>query len=112
MTYENRKSGLEETLEAVLEYDRLHGDKRKHEKAYRRTLSDRPWQKCECPICQEYGIEVIIFRGNNRNRRRGFHNAGVFYKKFCATVSMNSRLNPNLSGETWVYQPTLGFDTE
>jgi len=24
-------------------------------------------------------VEVAIFRGNNRNRRRGFHNTRVFY---------------------------------
>jgi hypothetical protein len=26
------------------------------------------------------GVEIIIFRGNNRNRRRGFHNTYVFYR--------------------------------
>ena len=26
------------------------------------------------------GIDVVIFRGNNRNRRRGFHNTYVFYQ--------------------------------
>ena len=31
-------------------------------------------------ICKEIGMDVIIFRGNNRNRRRGFHNTFVFYK--------------------------------
>ncbi len=76
------EADLEETLKNVLKYDQLHGDKRNHEKAYRRTLSDRPWQKCNCPICKEWGIEVIIFRGNNRNRRRGFHNCYAFYQQF------------------------------
>lgn len=46
---------------------------------YMRTLKTKPWKNCECPICKEIGIEVIIFRGNNRNRRRGFHNTYVFY---------------------------------
>lgn len=46
---------------------------------YRRTLEDKPWNKCECPICKKVGIDVAIFRGNNRNRRRGFHNVQVFY---------------------------------
>lgn len=111
-SYDEGKASLDETLASVLEYDRLHGDKRDHEKAYRRTLSDRPWKKCGCPICQKYGIEVMIFRGNNRNRRRGFHNVGVFYKKFRDTVSMKSGSRPNLSRETWAYQPTLGFENE
>ncbi|MCE7737203.1 MAG: hypothetical protein GPJ54_20110 [Candidatus Heimdallarchaeota archaeon] len=47
---------------------------------YRRTLRDKPWLKCECVVCQEIGMDVIIFRGNNRNRRRGFHNTYVFFK--------------------------------
>jgi hypothetical protein len=45
-----------------------------------RTLKERPWQACECAICARIGIEVVIFRGNNRNRRRGFHNTYVFYR--------------------------------
>lgn len=110
--YDEGEAGLEETLAAVLEYDKLHGDKRNHEKAYRRTLSERPWQECGCPICKEYGIEVIIFRGNNRNRRRGFHNVGVFYAKFRDTVSLMLGMGPNVSRETRAYQPTLGFDFE
>ena len=38
------------------------------------TLKEMPWKKCKCSICKEVGIEVILFRGNNRNRRRGMHN--------------------------------------
>lgn len=79
--YDSGEADLEETLLAVLEYDNLHGDKRDHEAAYRRTLEDKAWQKCTCPICEQWGVEVIIFRGNNRNRRRGFHNARVLYQQ-------------------------------
>jgi len=46
---------------------------------YTATLQDRPWEQCNCAICERDGIEVVIFRGNNRNRRRGFHNTRVFY---------------------------------
>ncbi len=49
---------------------------------YLRTLQNKPWKQCDCAICKEIGIEVIIFRGNNRNRRRGFHNTYIFYKLF------------------------------
>ncbi|MEM1990631.1 MAG: tRNA-guanine transglycosylase DpdA [Candidatus Bathyarchaeia archaeon] len=49
-------------------------------KYYLETLKDAPWKKCSCPICREIGVEIIIFRGNNRNRRRGFHNVWVFYQ--------------------------------
>lgn len=74
---------IEETLDKVLLYDQFIGDGREqHAEMYRRVLEDKPWKKCECKICREIGIEVIIFRGNNRNRRRGFHNTYVFYQQF------------------------------
>lgn len=80
--YHAGEVALEKTLTAVLDYDQLHGDKRDHKAAYRRTLKDKAWQECTCPVCEQWGVEVIIFRGNNRNRRRGFHNAYVFYQQF------------------------------
>lgn len=46
---------------------------------YWAMLHARPWESCGCAICENSGIEVAIFRGNNRNRRRGFHNTRVFY---------------------------------
>ncbi|ELZ52290.1 hypothetical protein C465_02071 [Halorubrum distributum JCM 9100] len=49
---------------------------------YQKTLHERPWETCDCPICHEHGIEVCIFRGNDRNRRRGFHNTRRFYDEF------------------------------
>jgi hypothetical protein len=42
------------------------------------TLNQAPWKKCDCSICRSIGVEVIVFRGSNRNRRRGFHNLGVY----------------------------------
>ena len=44
-------------------------------------MKDEPWKKCKCPVCKELGIQVVVFRGANRNRRRGFHNTWVFYHK-------------------------------
>ncbi len=87
---------LDETLEKVLAYDELvelprdgkadpkaQAKRRaKHEVMYRKLLEDTPWKTCDCPICQEIQVEVVIFRGNNRNRRRGFHNTYVFYQRF------------------------------
>lgn len=40
----------------------------------RRTLVDRPWEKCRCAVCTTIGINAVVFRDANRNRRRGFHN--------------------------------------
>jgi len=60
-------------------------EKRKDEKwleLYRKTLEERPWEKCTCKICKELGIDILIFRGNERNMRRGFHNVHQFYYRF------------------------------
>ena len=50
--------------------------------AYEELLRREPWNECGCRICGEHGIEIAIFRGNNRNRRRGFHNTRRFYDEF------------------------------
>lgn len=90
------KLNLESTLEALLHYDELlelpedsqinpvASARRiyRHTKMYRQLLEDKPWQSCDCKICKEIGVEVVIFRGNDRNRRRGFHNTYIFYKRF------------------------------
>jgi hypothetical protein len=46
---------------------------------YRETLSEKPWKQCNCPICAKAGVEVIIFRGSNRNKRRGIHNLAIYH---------------------------------
>jgi hypothetical protein len=48
-------------------------------KAYVRTLEARAWESCTCRVCIETGVETLIFRSSNRNKRRGFHNLHVFY---------------------------------
>lgn len=48
---------------------------------YRKTLAERPWERCNCRVCRECGVEVIIFRSSNRNKRRGMHNLEVFYNQ-------------------------------
>ncbi|MEK6258270.1 MAG: tRNA-guanine transglycosylase DpdA [Planctomycetota bacterium] len=45
------------------------------------VLNDRPWEKCRCQVCRDIGIDVVVFRGTGRNKRRGFHNTWVFYHK-------------------------------
>jgi hypothetical protein len=81
--YDKGQLKLEETLNILLEIDRIEEyNYDQHLLLYRRVLEDQPWKKCKCEICRALGIEVIIFRGNDRNRRRGFHNTYVFYKRF------------------------------
>jgi hypothetical protein len=46
----------------------------------RRTIEEKPWKRCQCDVCKKIGVEVIIFRSSNRNKRRGFHNLNVYYQ--------------------------------
>jgi hypothetical protein len=81
--YDRGRLNLETALDVVLEIDRLEEyNYEQHRALYRRVLEDMPWKKCSCEICRQLGVEVILFRGNDRNRRRGFHNTYVFYKRF------------------------------
>ena len=48
-------------------------------KLYADTLGDRPWERCGCRVCRESGVEAVIFRTSNRNKRRGIHNLHVFH---------------------------------
>jgi hypothetical protein len=91
-SYEKRRAKLELTLDRVIEYWSAlnwtsHSSSTKRERSriqqreiYRRTLADRPWEKCVCRTCREGGIESVIFRSSNRNKRRGIHNLHVFYR--------------------------------
>ena len=85
--YAKRTLGIKETLKYINAYDSMLGarpyesDADRRGKLYRDLLRARPWDKCPCPICKELGVEVAIFRGNNRNRRRGFHNLWVLRRR-------------------------------
>lgn len=82
----NKDSDIDTVLDKVIKYDgyfkRISGGGEKLRKAYKRVLLDRPWEKCNCAICRDIGIHALIFRGYNRNKRRGFHNTYVFYHQF------------------------------
>jgi hypothetical protein len=77
-SYDRNELSLKTCLRRVLRYDKLlsRGEKDIECLAarYRRTLEDRPWELCSCKVCEQIGIEVAIFRGYNRNKRRGAHN--------------------------------------
>jgi hypothetical protein len=83
--YDNGWVSLESALEAVLEYDRLleraEPTDAKLVAAYRETLEKRPWRYCLCPMCRDLGIEMLIFRGINRNKRRGAHNTLQLFER-------------------------------
>ena len=72
---------MEDALEFLMEYELIHHPGESREAVYRDVLTERPWSKCDCEICAAIGIEVIVFRGTERNKRRGFHNLKVFFQK-------------------------------
>lgn len=79
--YDAGHASVESALDVIEEYDRLiTPDRSDTRPLLRRTLEAAPWKECPCDICGRDGVEVIIFRGNNRNRRRGFHNTYTFYR--------------------------------
>jgi queuine/archaeosine tRNA-ribosyltransferase len=82
--YDRKQEKLPELLDAIISYDSLllrTSDTNDLREKYLKTLSETPWKYCDCPVCKTLGIDVAIFRGFNRNKRRGFHNTWVFYKR-------------------------------
>jgi hypothetical protein len=78
--YDKGTATLETTIKSLKNFNILIGEREDLIHYYKRTLENKPWKSCDCPICRNLGIDVAIFRGNNRNRRRGFHNVRVFYQ--------------------------------
>ena len=79
--YNAREAPLETVLHALRRYEELFDGKRDRTESNRRVLEDRPWEQCACDVCQALGIHVVLFRGAERNRRRGLHNTFVFYQR-------------------------------
>ena len=85
--YARRALGIAETMKRISAYDSMLGARvyernpGLREQLYRELLRRRPWDRCGCPVCETIGVEVMIFRGNNRNRRRGFHNLWVLRRR-------------------------------
>ena len=96
-SYDKGKLTIQPVIETLREYVKLTGLGAELENHYRETLTDMPWKKCDCPICKSIGIEALIFRGNNRNRRRGFHNTYVVYHK----IIKHPELWPKFSEEEY-----------
>ncbi|MCY4654899.1 MAG: tRNA-guanine transglycosylase DpdA [Dehalococcoidia bacterium] len=81
--YDTDTVNLDEVLDAILSYDQhlaRSSETQSMRERYRRTLEQRPWRECDCPFCQELGIHILIFRGANRNKRRGAHNTLMLYE--------------------------------
>ncbi len=89
-----QRGSLDDAIDALMTYTELHDEtvilkpekRALRETQYRETLSSRPWENCGCSICKAIGYQVVLFRGAERNRRRGFHNVDSFYRRLLATV--------------------------
>jgi len=96
-------TALQATLDAIEAYDRQltrsSEDATGMRRLYERTLRDRPWDSCGCSVCRAIGIDVLIFRGSNRNKRRGAHNTAMLYQSVLAASSGTS--DKNHKGELW-----------
>jgi hypothetical protein len=78
-SYDQATGTLTAALKALRQYEQIFDVKeRDRTEEYRAMLEVRPWQKCRCAVCRNWGVEVAIFRGTERNKRRGFHNLWVF----------------------------------
>ena len=100
--YDKGVVDIDATVEAVIDYNRflIVDDKKtkaqndaalaNSQSTTERTLREQPWKRCSCFICRTVSIEVIIFRGSNRNKRRGIHNLSVYYDHLQATLGNNS----------------------
>lgn len=88
---------FERLLDTIVEYDTYLlrfgddgmqiRDRTISREKYRHTLLEKPWERCPCEICKRLGIHVLIFRGTNRNKRRGFHNTWTFYQALRSTLA-------------------------
>ncbi|MFT5467747.1 MAG: hypothetical protein ACI8UO_002854 [Verrucomicrobiales bacterium] len=86
----NRAASPEDALSAIAKYENLCGgaSPKSLTVRYLETLAHRPWENCPCVMCQELGVDVVLFRGSQRNYRRGFHNMHVLRQRL--TLAENS----------------------
>ncbi|WP_433082383.1 tRNA-guanine transglycosylase DpdA [Dactylosporangium sp. CA-052675] len=82
--YDDDKVDVELVVEALADYSAVWDGKSDRSSQYRETLTDRPWRDCSCDLCKALGIEIMVFRGAERNKRRGFHNLYVFEQRLRA----------------------------
>lgn len=85
--YAAGKNTLRSVLAALRSYSLIHDPAGDRTEVYREVLEARPWTSCPCEICRRLGYHVILFRGAERNRRRGLHNVWVFYGRVRAAFS-------------------------
>ena len=79
--YDRDEVDLDLVLDALRDYSTLWNGKADRTEQYRTTLTDRPWRACRCSLCKTLQIEIVLFRGSERNKSRGFHNLYIFEQR-------------------------------
>jgi hypothetical protein len=79
--YDAGRISIEDVLEALRRYELIYDPDRDRTEIYRSTLEAAPWRSCKCQVCRTAGIHVVLFRGSERNKRRGFHNVFVYRQR-------------------------------
>lgn len=77
---------LSDVLAPLKEYEAIYDGRRSRIARYREVLEAAPWKECGCEICRKLGHHVILFRGAERNRRRGFHNVYILHQRLMKAV--------------------------
>lgn len=89
--YASGSVSIDATLEALRAYELLYDGRVDRTSSYRDILEDRPWESCSCGLCAKAGIDMAIFRGSERNKRRGFHNLHVFSQRLERELAPGSK---------------------
>jgi len=76
--FDREATRLDDVVDALAEYEALWDGRNDRSSLYAETLGSRAWKDCPCGICGACGVDVVLFRGSERNKRRGFHNLYVF----------------------------------
>jgi hypothetical protein len=83
-SFDGSPEATAELLKSVDAYGPLldrRGEENHFAEKHGALLRDMPWRKCRCPMCRGAGVNVVVFRGANRNKRRGLHNTWVLYHR-------------------------------
>lgn len=88
--FDKGESSTQVVLETLCDYEKIYNLKKSRKELFEKALNDAPWKDCECEICTKIGIHVLLKRGAQRNRRRGFHNLYVAYLKLQIELKLNT----------------------
>jgi hypothetical protein len=80
-SYGAHELSLDDAVQAVADYECVWNAGKQLAPLARRTLEGRPWESCRCGLCQALGVDIVVFRGSERNKRRGFHNLSIFSQR-------------------------------